>query len=594
MCGILFITRESPLERTLTETDAREMFSLAFEGLLVINNRGGDGGSGVALYTPDQTWKLHTERSAYNERSTYTEENEFEETKTLQERFMNGFNRLSSGSGTYPEAMLGHVRYSTKGEVNPSNVQPLMAHYPKSENQLEEINAGPKGVTLAIVVNGETWRQPEWEEEIKDIDIKGATSDSSMIGGMIVKGYNKNLEKVLSDLNLEKISSDVLEKISSDVLENVLSDVYEKIFDYGMIAASGVLVDDETKNHYLFWMADGGRPLYEARINGYLMGISETNFLTTLMIQGRHDVKDIKQVEGGTIKIQNLKTKEIREIRMDRVKPACFFEEQYFKRYNSLKSQTMTTAAYRRRCGRCLAKEHPPPRGKKVVVAPVPASGNSYAHGYSHKSRVHIEEIIGRSPLSKETRAFISSQRSDIRREKTISKFETTEQECKGKIIVVTDDSLVEGNNCEGVTNMLWTAKAEEVHWRIGCAPIIGPCGGGIYIPATRPIVARLGLDPKKLVGGHTELEEKLKNFEGSNGGIVKINSVGYLSIKSLKECLGKKKYCMGCVTLEYPYMFPNMEECGATFVPVKPRKKKEVIPGKSEEMHQTGNCPAL
>jgi glutamine phosphoribosylpyrophosphate amidotransferase len=157
----------------------------------------------------------------------------------------------------------------------------------------------------------------------------------------------------------------------------------------------------------------------------------------------------------------------------------------------------------------------------------------------------------------------------------------------------VTDDSLVEGNNCEGVTNMLWTAKAAEVHWRIGCAPIIGPCGAGMYIPATRPIAARLGLDPKKLVECHTELEEKLKNFEGSKGDIIKINSMGYLSVKSLKECLGKTKYCMGCVTLEYPYMFPNMNECGATFVPVKPRKKKEVISGKSEETRQTGNYPA-
>jgi amidophosphoribosyltransferase len=568
MCGILFITRESPLERSVEESDAREMINLAFNGLLVTNNRGGDGGSGVALYTPRQTWKLHAERSAYDEKKL-----EFEETARLYERFMKGFDRLSLGSGTYPEAMLGHVRYSTKGEVNPANVHPIMAHYPKSENQLEEIKVGPKGVTLTMVVNGETWIQPEWEEQIKDVDIKGATSDSAKIAGMILKDYvkNKNLEKVLSD-------------------------VYERIFDYGMIAAAGVLVDDETKKHYLFWMADGGRPLCEARINGYIMGISETNFPMTLKVQGRHDVKEIKQIKGGTIKIQDLETKEINEIRMDRVKPACFFEEQYFKRFNSQKSETKTVAAYRRRCGRCLAKEHPPPRGKNVAVAPVPQSGNSYAHGYSHQSHVHIEELIGRSPLSKEVRAFISNQNPDIRGEKSLLKFEPTVQDCVGKIIVVTDDSLVEGNNYGKVTYLLWRAGAAEVHWRIGCAPIVAPCGGGMYIPMTRPVAVRLGLDPGKIVEEHAELEEKLKNFEDPNPkiGTVKTNSVGYLSVKSLKNCLGKKKYCMGCVTRKYPYKFEGMKECGATFVPVKPRKKKEITSGKLEETRQKENCPAL
>jgi amidophosphoribosyltransferase len=288
-----------------------------------------------------------------------------------------------------------------------------------------------------------------------------------------------------------------------------------------------------------------------------------------LKIQGRHDVTSIKKVKGGTIRIQDLETKAIIGLNMDRVKPSCFFEDHYFKRPEN-------AGSYRRRCGRCLAKEHPPPPGKNVVIAPVPQSGNSYAHGYSHKSRVHIEEILLRSPLSKEVRAFIASQDPVLRGEQALLKFIVAAGDCKGKKIVIVDDSLVEGNVSMKVNYLLRRAGALEVHGRSGCPPIVGPCRGGIDIPEDRPLVRKLGFNPHAVVESHTLLEERLKCVEDPKLGTIKFDSFGYLSIESLKKCLGGGSYCTGCVTLEYPYMFKDMEKCGAKFVPVKPRKKTE------------------
>jgi amidophosphoribosyltransferase len=404
-----------------------------------------------------------------------------------------------------------------------------------------------------MVVNGETWIQPEWEERIKDVDIKGATSDSAKLAGMIVHDY-----------------------VQTSNLEKVLYDVYNEIFDYGMIAAAGILVDDRINKQYLFKMVDGGRPFCEAKVDGHLVGVSETNYLQALKLKKQNTVDYINQIGGGTITIQDLQTKKITTSpRMDRIKPKCFFDKHYLQRPDSIWGKR-TNASYRRWCGRCLASEHPPLHGKNVAVTAVPQSGISYTHGFCHKSRAMQEEILIRSPLSKDDRSFMISQNKKDRGELALWKLDVSEQDCVGKIVVAVDDSLVEGNMFVKAVFLLRNAGATEVHFRVGCPPIVGPCHSGIYIPAERPLVKQLGLDPKEIVKDQSLLEERLKHISDPEFGELNVDSVGYLSIESLKKCLGKKRYCMGCVTLEYPYKFNGMEKCDAKFVPVKPRKKTE------------------
>jgi amidophosphoribosyltransferase len=453
-----------------------------------------------------------------------------------------------------PDAFLGHGRYSTQGKATDKNVQPVMAHYPRTTDLKTEIESGPTGITLAMVVNGETWIQDNWEERIKGVDMKGATSDSAKLAGMIVQAYSQKPD-----------------------IKSVLSEFYREIFDYGMIAAAGILVDDVTHKQYMFYMADGGRPLWEAKVDGYTIGISETGYLQALNLKGRNDVKDIRQIRGGTIKIQDLQTKEIFTLKENRVKPRCFFDNHYLQLTQSMfgmngkKKKMRSNASYRRACGRCLAVEHPPP--KHSIVTAIPQSGISYTHGFCDKAnRLHRnirqEEILIRSLLTKEDRSFMNSQERAARGNTALWKLDVVIPDCEGKVVVAVDDSTVEGNIFMKTVYLLRRAGAKEVHIRSACPPIVAPCNGGIYIPAERPLVRKLGFDPQGIAKDHSALEEKLKCVEDPDVGMIKVDSFGYLSIESLKKCLGKKKFCMGCITLEYPYKFKDMEKFGAKFVP--------------------------
>jgi len=533
MCGILFATPLVEIEEKDIPTYANSMLNLGFNGLARSGNRGKDGGCGVAFFNPKLEYKINIEKSDIP--------------LQLRTKIMEGYKIVPLDSINAPLAMLGHMRYATSGEANPSNRHPVMAHWPSYSCINEELKKGPHGVTLAMVVNGETWIQPEWEERIKDVDIKGATCDSAKIAGMIVHDYSKNP-------NLEK----------------VLSDVYDEIFDYGMIAAAGILVDDKEKKNYMFWMVDGGRPLCEAYIDDFLLGISETVYPKTLKHLGENNVKSVTQINGGIIKIQDLSTRQIKTIEKNRIKPFCFFEKQYFQDHLST-NDGKTNASYRRKCGGAVAKEHPIALpNESVEITAVPNSGNSYAHGFAAALNLPIYEIVCRSPLKQQIRTFMVSQDPDVRYYEGVFKFETSDEDCFNKVIVIIDDSIVRFNNLPSIVQKVRAAGASEVHVRIGCPPIISPCYSGVNMLPSETIVNQLNLNSMDIAKDHGPLEERLKEYVHKRLGLIKIDSVGYLSVGALEEICGPN-HCFGCIKGEYPYKFKGMEELGFKFVPVNP-----------------------
>lgn len=113
--------------------------------------------------------------------------------------------------------------------------------------------------------------------------------------------------------------------------------------------------------------------------------------------------------------------------------------------------------------------------------------------------------------------------------------------ELEGKRIVLVDDSIVRGTTSKALVNVLRDTGVEEIHLRIGSPPIISPCYYGIAM-ATR----------KELIASDKEVE-KIRQTIG-------VDSLGYLSTKSLVECIGIKKneLCLGCITGEYPTQLPS------------------------------------
>jgi amidophosphoribosyltransferase len=112
--------------------------------------------------------------------------------------------------------------------------------------------------------------------------------------------------------------------------------------------------------------------------------------------------------------------------------------------------------------------------------------------------------------------------------------------ELEGKSIVLVDDSIVRGTTSKALVNVLREAGVKEIHLRVGSPPIISPCYYGIAM-ATR----------KELIASDKNVE-KIRETLG-------VDSLGYLSIDSLVECIGIKRneLCLGCLTGEYPTELP-------------------------------------
>lgn len=539
MCGILAISPTEEAGDYRNPDVIHSMLGLGFTGLARSTNRGKDGGCGAIVYAPDEEYKLSLPQRLRDR------------PEVLQRRFMQAYEGLSPLNRPPYKAMLGHVRYATSGDVNDQNVQPLLAHWPYTEGIDEELEKGPHGVVLTMIVNGETWVQPEWERKLgilqkkPTVDIKGATSDSAKIAGLLLFDYAMNPD-----------------------MKQVLHRFYDTIFDFGMISAVGILVDDRVDKRYMFTIADGGRPMVESYVDGFRLITSETSYPHTL--KNKHKVTGMRPINQGLITIQDLVTDEIETIRMDRTKRMDFFEVVYFQDHLS-HNFGVSNAIIRRRLGAALAREHPVEFSPDTIVAPVPNSGNYYAEGFAEELGLKRRELICRSILKEGVRTYIASMSKHVRFNEAELKFEMNEADCSGKKVVVVDDSVVRGTNTAIIVRKLWDAGAEEIHVRVGCPPIIGPSHSGVNMRMDENLVTQLNLDPQKIVIDHSVLEKMLEDFKHPDLGRVETTSFGYLSLEALKDICGLN-FVYGYVDGKYEHRFPGQEENGFRFVPVVAR----------------------
>ena len=109
----------------------------------------------------------------------------------------------------------------------------------------------------------------------------------------------------------------------------------------------------------------------------------------------------------------------------------------------------------------------------------------------------------------------------------------------EGKRIVLIDDSIVRGTTSGPIVKLVREAGAKEIHLRITCPPIRGPCFYGIDLPTY-----------KELIAANKSVEEIRK--------AVGADSLVYQSVDDLVEAIGMKResLCLGCLTEEYPTAF--------------------------------------
>src|SRR5437870_5156210 len=329
---------------------------------------------------------------------------------------------------------IGHTRYSTAGQSNLANAQPMVAR----------TTAGQ----VAVAHNGNLVNA---EELRADLAAKGAlfhgTSDTEVIVHLLAHQREGSIE---------------------DRIHRALANVrgaYSLLFltEKGIVAVRDPL---------------GFRPLVLGKLKtGALVFASETCALD--LIEAEY-VREIEPGEMVMVDSNGLRT--IQTLPRQR-SGNCIFELVYFARPDS---QVFGRSVYatRKELGRRLAIEAPV---EADVVIPVPDSGVPAALGYAEQSGIPYDLGLIRSHYV--GRTFIEPSQS-IRHFGVKLKLNPVPHVVKGKRVVVVDDSIVRGTTSRKIVKMLRDAGAREVHLRISAPPTRWPCYYGIDTPVRSELIA--------------------------------------------------------------------------------------------------------
>jgi amidophosphoribosyltransferase len=358
------------------------------------------------------------------------------------------FNAESVMARLEGEMALGHVLYSTSGDIIIRNVQPLFADF-----EFGGFALGHNGnLTNALTIR---------QDLVRRGCLFQSTSDTEVVVHLIAISQQATVEDRVID---------ALRQIEGA---------------YSMVAIT---------NTALIGVRDplGVRPLVLGRLDKAYILCSES---CALDIIGAEFVRDIEPGEMVIIDSDG-----IRSLRP--FPPAdprfCIFEYIYFARPDSV-CEGSSVYDVRKRVGEELARESHVPCD---VVVPVPDSGVPAALGYAAAVNVPFEYGIIRNHYV--GRTFI--QPTDKTRHLGVKrKHNINRAQIEGKRVVLVDDSIVRGTTSIKIVEMVRQAGATEVHMRISSPPTAHPCYFGIDTPEREQLLAaqhdldgmakRLGVD---------------------------------------------------------------------------------------------------
>jgi len=404
------------------------------------------------------------------------------------------FKRFAGNKG------IGHVRYATFGKDDRLYAQPF------------ERQHGRLWKWFSYCFNGNLVNYGELREllEKKSQYHFILENDTEMIMHYIAKELAGNQKP---DLN--------------DVFAN-LSEKFEGSYNISFVNALGEIV--VTRDPL------GFRPLSYAIQDGNLLVASESNALVNCGFENFKslDPGHIIHVENGDISIKKC---------VNCTKKAhCIFEWVYFANVSSIidgKSVYLT----RTNLGKELAKLETQKIDKDFIVVPVPdsakAAGDSLAYELGIPSREGLirNRFVGRT--------FIEGH---SRKDKVQSKYTMVKEVLKGKKILLVDDSIIRGATTEQLVRSLKEdGGAKEVHVRVSCPPIMGPCFYGIDMSTVTELIA-----PRFMSEVADQMPEKSAEEMAKHLGA---DSVIYQTIPGLINSIGlsKKDLCLACLNRDHP-----------------------------------------
>jgi amidophosphoribosyltransferase len=330
-------------------------------------------------------------------------------------------------------AAIGHVRYSTAGEVSIREAQPFQIKCKYGQ--------------IAVCHNGNL---PFATEERRRLEQAGAIFSSTSDTEVILHGIARS---------------------PAPALDGALAEV---------------LGETEGAYSMLFWTPDalvaardprGFRPLALGRLGDSWVVASETCAFDLI------EATYVRDVEPGEIVRIDASGLHSSRPHPERPHSQCVFEHVYFARPDSLIYGRSVNES-RHKMGKRLAVEQP---ADADLVVPVPDSGVAAAIGYAAQSGISFRFGLVRNHYVHRT--FIEPRQS-IRSFGVRIKLNPVRHLIQGRRVVLIDDSIVRGTTSKKIVRMVREAGAAEVHMRVSCPPTVSPCYYGVDTPNKEDLIA--------------------------------------------------------------------------------------------------------
>ncbi len=378
----------------------------------------------------------------------------------VPEVFKNGLGKLEGA-----HAAIGHVRYSTSGDSQLINAQPLVISAKKSN--------------LALAHNGNLINAKELRDELENAGAIFQTSiDSEIIASLIAKHRSNGIvDAIKTTMGLLKGSYALVIMTPDELI--------------GVRGPKGI------------------RPLSLGKIDGSFAFASESCAFDTI---GAEFIRDLRPGEIVVVDKHGLKS--YHGPRSEET-ALCIFEFVYFARPDS-DLDGISVHKARELAGTRLALAEPIDAD---IVAEVPDSATPAAMGYAAQSGIPYTKALEKNRYV--GRTFI--QPAQGKRESGVSlKLTPLKRNVRGKRVVLIDDSIVRGTTSKRIVEMLKLAGAKEVHMKISSPPVKYPCFFGIDTPSHDQLIGAGNSveEIRKLIGAdslsYLSNEDLLKTVEGA------------------------------------------------------------------------------
>jgi amidophosphoribosyltransferase len=328
---------------------------------------------------------------------------------------------------------IGHVRYSTAGEVSIREAQPFLVACQHGQ--------------IAVCHNGNL---PFASEERKRLERAGAIFSSTSDTEVVLHGIARSQARTVTE-----------------AIPEVLCET-EGAFSMLFLTPEALVAVRDPR---------GFRPLALGRLNDAWVVASETCAFDLIDATYERDVAPGEMIVIDRYGLHSSHPLPVRPRSM------CIFEHVYFARPDSVIFGHSVNES-RHEMGKRLALEHP---AEADIVVPVPDSGVAAAIGYAAQSGITYRQGLVRNHYV--GRTFIEPKQS-IRSFGVRIKLNPVRHLIQGSRVVLIDDSIVRGTTSKKIVRMVREAGAREVHMRISCPPTVSPCYYGVDTPNKSDLIA--------------------------------------------------------------------------------------------------------